>query len=577
MAFLSGSTGVIYRQFSVTIVTAMLLSVAVAIMLTPALCAAMLTSRGSAPTRGPAHAFNRWFDRLTRHYSIAVRCFVRARTCALLLWAAVTAGCAIFLVVLPQAFLPDEDQGVLYVDVQLPPGATFERTGAVLAELERSFKEQSGAALHSLFSVAGWGFSGSGQGSAMIYVRLKDRDARTQSVFEVMERARAHAATIPQASIIVMAPPAVMELGTSSGFDLQLMDRSARGHDALMAARDILLAEAAQKDSIAFAYYSGQEDSEQYRLVIRTDRAGALGLAREDINAAIATWWGGEYVNDFSDRGRTKKVYVQAEPASRVSPDSFASFSLRNSAGEMVPFSSFLSVESVVGSPKLTRYQGVPAVNIQGQAAPGKSSGQAMRAMEEAAAALPPGFDTAWTGLSFQEELSGSQAPFLAAISLLVVFLCLAALYESWSIPLALAVPAGVIGALAGVFARGMYNDIYCQIALLTIAGLSAKNSILIVEFARQLHRGGMDLVQATVQAARLRLRPILMTSLCFILGVIPLAVSSGAGAGAQNALGTAVLAGMLSATALGLFFTPLFFILVCRLFCRSQKENRTG
>lgn len=284
-------------------------------------------------------------------------------------------------------------------------------------------------------------------------------------------------------------------------------------------------------------------------------------------------------MNDFSDRGRTKKVYVQAEPASRVSPDSFASFSLRNSAGEMVPFSSFLSVESVVGSPRLTRYQGVPAVNIQGQAAPGKSSGQAMRAMEEAAAALPPGFDTAWTGLSFQEELSGSQAPFLAAISLLVVFLCLAALYESWSIPLAilLAVPAGVIGALAGVFARGMYNDIYCQIALLTIAGLSAKNSILIVEFARQLHRGGMDLVQATVQAARLRLRPILMTSLCFILDVIPLAVSSGAGAGAQNALGTAVLAGMLSATALGLFFTPLFFILVCRFFCRSQKENRTG
>ena len=577
MAFMTGSTGVIYRQFSITIVTSMVLSVAVAIILTPALCATMLHAHSHNTGLGVFGRFNRWFESFTARYTYRVEGVLTKPK----LWAggfiAALALCAVLFTQLPTAFLPDEDQGVLYVDVQLPPGASFERTERILAEIDSYFRNEESEAIQSVMTVKGWGFSGSGQGSGMVFPLLKDwgQRGKGQSAFDVMRRASARFDAIPGARIFVMAPPAVMELGTSSGFDMELMDRGSRGHRALMQAKGIMLEGAMQHPDIAYAYYSGLEDSEQYELNIDSDKAGALGLSKGDINGAIGSYWGGEYINDFSDKGRTKKVYFQAEPSYRSNVDDFYRYYLRNSKGEMVPFSSFLGVQSVTASPKLTRYQGVPSVKIEGAAAPGKSSGQAMRAMQENAAKLPDGFDYAWTGLSYQEQLSGNQAPMLYTISIIVVFLSLAALYESWTIPLAvlMAVPTGLIGALAGVWLRGMNNDIYFQIALLTIVGLSAKNSILIVEFARQLHENGKELFAATVEASRLRLRPIIMTSLCFILGVVPLAISSGAGSGAQNALGTAVMAGMITATGLGIYYTPLFFVLVTRFFTRRKAQ----
>ena len=575
MAFMAGSTGVIYRQFSITIVTAMVLSVVVAIVLTPALCATMLHSHAPVAGGGFFGKFNIWFGAVTRRYTVQVRSILKKPKRWIAAFIALLAVCAVLFARLPSAFLPDEDQGVLYVDVQLPPGASFERTEAVLATIDGYFRNEEKASVKSVMTVVGWGFSGTGQNSAMVFPLLKDWSERGkgQGAFDIMARAQARFDAIPGAQVYVLAPPAVMELGTSSGFDMELMDRAGSGHEALFRARDILLEKAAGRPEILYARYSGLEDAEQYELKIDNDKAGAHRLTKGDINGAIGAYWGGEYINDFSDKGRTKKVYVQAEPSFRASVDDFHRYHIRNAKGEMVPFTSFLGVKSVKDSPRLTRYQGVASVKIEGAAAPGKSSGQAMTAMEESAAALPAGFDAAWTGLSYQERMSGNQAPLLYSISIIVVFLSLAALYESWTIPLAvlLAAPTGVIGALGGVFLRGMNNDIYFQIALLTIVGLSAKNSILIVEFARQLHEGGKELFAATLEAVRLRLRPILMTSLCFILGVVPLAVSGGAGSGAQNALGTAVMAGMLTATGLGIYCTPLFFVLVTRFLARKR------
>ena len=404
---------------------------------------------------------------------------------------------------------------------------------------------------------------------------LKDWSERGkgQSSFDVMERASAHFASIPDANVFVMTPPAMMELGTSSGFEMQLIDRAGKGHAALFEARDMLLGKAKESTSVADARYSGMEDAEQYDLSIDTAKAGIYGLTRGDINGVISAYWAGEDINNFSDNGRTKKVYFQADPVFRTNINDFSKYYLRNANDEMVPLSSVVKAQSIVASPSLTRYQGIPSVKIEGAAAHGKSSGQAMREMEQCASSLPPGFDTAWTGQSYQEQTSSNQAPMLYAISIIFVFLTLAALYESWTIPLAvlLAVPTGVIGALCGAYLRGMNNDLYFQIAILTIIGLSAKNAILIVEFAKTLHESGKDVLSATVEAARLRLRPILMTSLCFILGVVPLAISTGAGAGAQNALGTAVMAGMLTATGLGIYYTPLFFVLVTRIFSHRK------
>ena len=575
MAFMSSSTGAIFRQFSITLVSAMTLSVIIAIVLTPVLCATMLRPADHASHEGFFGKFNRGFDSLTRHYTTQLNGVLKKICIWGIAFALLVVVCGVLFMRLPSSFLPDEDQGTLYVDVQLPPGATIERTKKVVEEIDAYFRTVEKDSIQSVMSVIGWGFSSTGQNSAMVMPLLKDWSERGkgQSSFDVMERASAHFASIPDANVFVMTPPAMMELGTSSGFEMQLIDRAGKGHAALFEARDMLLGKAKESTSVADARYSGMEDAEQYDLSIDTAKAGIYGLTRGDINGVISAYWAGEDINNFSDNGRTKKVYFQADPVFRTNINDFSKYYLRNANDEMVPLSSVVKAQSIVASPSLTRYQGIPSVKIEGAAAHGKSSGQAMREMEQCASSLPPGFDTAWTGQSYQEQTSSNQAPMLYAISIIFVFLTLAALYESWTIPLAvlLAVPTGVIGALCGAYLRGMNNDLYFQIAILTIIGLSAKNAILIVEFAKTLHESGKDVLSATVEAARLRLRPILMTSLCFILGVVPLAISTGAGAGAQNALGTAVMAGMLTATGLGIYYTPLFFVLVTRIFSHRK------
>ena len=579
MAFMSGSMGAIYRQFSITIVSSMVLSVLVAIILTPALCATMLQGGSHAAASGFFGRFNKWFDSITRRYAVGVRSVVRKPARWLGAYVVILVCCVALMVMWPTGFLPDEDQGILYVDVQLPPGASFERTEQVLEEIDTYFRTEEKDAVRSVMTVKGWGFSGSGQNSGVVFPLLKDwsERGRSQSAFAVMERAQARFSAMPGARIFVMIPPAVMELGNASGFDLEIMDRGVNDHAALMQAKDTVLQAAAKRPEVYMAWYSGLDDAEQLNLHVDSAKAGIYGLSTGEINTAIASYWGGEYINDFSDKGRTKKAYLQAEPAFRSNIDNFSSYYIRNAKGEMVPFSSFLTVESLLASPKLSRYQGVPSVKIGGIVSPGKSSGQTMEAMEEIVKELPAGFDHAWTGISFQERMSGNQAPLLYAVSILVVFLGLAALYESWAIPFAviMAVPTGVIGVLVSVCWRMAAFDIYCQIALLAIVGLSAKNSILIVEFARQLYEQGKDLCAATVEAAQLRLRPIVMTSLCFILGVVPLVLSQGAGSGAQNALGAAVVAGMITATGLGAYYTPLFFVQVVRLVALFSKRMK--
>lgn len=575
MAFMSGSTGAIFRQFSITLVSSMTLSVIIAIVLTPVLCATMLRPADHTSHEGFFGKFNRGFDSLTRYYTFQLNGVLKKIGLWGVAFALLVVVCGVLFMRLPSSFLPDEDQGTLYVDVQLPSGATIERTKKVVEEIDAYFRTVEKDSIQSVMSVIGWGFSSTGQNSAMVMPLLKDWSERGkgQSSFDVMERASAHFASIPDANVFVMTPPAMMELGTSSGFEMQLIDRAGKGHAALFEARDMLLGKAKESTSVADARYSGMEDAEQYDLSIDTAKAGMYGLTRGDINGAISAYWAGEDINNFSDNGRTKKVYFQADPGFRTNINDFSKYYLRNANDEMVPLSSVVNAQSIVASPSLTRYQGIPSVKIEGSAAHGKSSGQAMREMEQCASSLPPGFDTAWTGQSYQEQTSSNQAPMLYAISIVFVFLSLAALYESWTIPLAvlLAVPTGVIGTLCGAYLRGMNNDLYFQIAILTIIGLSAKNAILIVEFAKALHESGKDVLSATVEAARLRLRPILMTSLCFILGVVPLSISTGAGAGAQNALGTAVMAGMLTATGLGIYYTPLFFVLVTRIFSRRK------
>lgn len=575
MAFMSGSTGAIFRQFSITLVSSMTLSVIIAIVLTPVLCATMLRPADHASHEGFFGKFNRGFDSLTRHYTTQLNGVLKKIGIWGTAFALLVVVCGVLFMRLPSSFLPDEDQGTLYVDVQLPPGATIERTKKVVEEIDAYFRTVEKDSIQSVMSVIGWGFSSTGQNSAMVMPLLKDWSERGkgQSSFDVMERASAHFASIPDANVFVMTPPAMMELGTSSGFEMQLIDRAGKGHAALFEARDMLLGKAKESTSVADARYSGMEDAEQYDLSIDTAKAGMYGLTRGHINGAISAYWAGEDINNFSDNGRTKKVYFQADPVFRTNINDFSKYYLRNANDKMVPLSSVVKAQSIVASPSLTRYQGIPSVKIEGAAAHGKSSGQAMREMEQCASSLPPGFDTAWTGQSYQEQTSSNQASMLYVISIVFVFLTLAALYESWTIPLAvlLAVPTGVIGALCGAYLRGMNNDLYFQIAILTIIGLSAKNAILIVEFAKVLHESGKDVLSATVEAARLRLRPILMTSLCFILGVVPLAISTGAGAGAQNALGTAVMAGMLTTTGLGIYYTPLFFVLVTRIFSHRK------
>jgi len=583
MAFFGGSTGVIYRQFSVTLVSSMVLSVLVAMILTPALCATLLkpvTKGHRKAESGWFSGFFRWFNRVFdksswKYQSLVGRMIARTGR-YMVIYAALAAVMALLFFRLPTAFLPDEDQGMLFSLVQLPVGATQERTLKVLEDVERHFLVDQKEAVNSLFTVAGFSFAGNGQNMGVAFVKLKDWEERQRPdlrVKAVAGKAMGAFSQFRDAMAFAFPPPAVMELGTATGFDMQLQDRAGLGHEKLMEARNQLLGMAAQNPVLMGVRPNGQEDTPQFRLDIDQERAGALGLSLADINDTVSTAWGGSYVNDFIDRGRTKKVYIQADAPHRMLPEDLYKWHVRNRDGVMVPLSAFASAHWVSGSPRLERYNGIPSVEIIGEPAPGKSTGAAMLEMEKMASQLPQGIGFEWTGLSYQERMSGSQAPALYAISLLVVFLCLAALYESWAIPVSvmLVVPLGVLGALLAASGRGLSNDVYFQVGLLTTIGLSAKNAILIVEFAKERIEHGMGLMEAITEAVRIRLRPILMTSLAFVLGVLPLVISRGAGSGAQNAIGTGVMGGMISATVLAIFFVPVFFVVVLRLFPGRQ------
>ncbi len=571
MAFFGSSTGVIYRQFSITIVSAMVLSVIVALVLTPALCATLLkpaAAGGHGHTTGFFGWFNRTFDRNSRRYQGLVGHIISRKKPWLILYGAIVLAMAVLFVKLPTSFLPEEDQGFMYTMIQLPAGATQERSLQVLKQVEHHFLVDEKENVEAMFGIVGFSFAGSGQNAGLTFVRFKDwslRQRADQSVQAIATRAKTAFAKIRDGMIFPIVPPAVRELGNAGGFDLQLQDLGGLGHDQLMAARNQLLGMASQDPALAGVRPNGQEDTPEYRLDIDPQKATALGLSLADINSVLSSAWGGSYVNDFLDKGRVKKVYVQGDAPSRMVPEDLGKWHVRNKQGEMVPFSAFASAHWSYSSPRLERYNGQPSVNIQGGAAPGHSSGEAMKAVEALAAKLPAGIGYEWTGVSDQERSAGGQAGMLYAISLLVVFLCLAALYESWSIPFAvmLVVPLGIIGALLATQLRGLTNDVYFQVGLLTTIGLAAKNAILIVEFAKELQEQGRTLVDATLEAVRLRLRPILMTSLAFGLGVLPLVISNGAGSGSQHAIGTGVLGGMISATVLGIFFVPLFFVLV--------------
>lgn len=573
MAFFSGSTGAIYRQFSITIVSAMTLSVVVAIVLTPALCATLLKPSHGDPfgKKGLFGWFNRGFDMSNRLYQSAVARVVKHRKRYFVAYLILGAILVNLFTRLPSSFLPDEDQGIMFVMVQLPAGASLERTEAVLEKLENHFLENEKENVRGAYSVAGFSFSGSAQNSGIVFVNLRDwseRERPDQAISALINRSWGVFAQIPEAMIFAFAPPAIIELGTATGFDLQLVDRAGIGHDALMAARNQLLGMAAQDPRVVGVRANGMDDTPQFNLRIDQEKASALGVNIAEINQTLATAWGSTYVNDFIERGRVKRVYMQAESKFRMMPKDMDYWYVRNNKGEMVPISAFSTTEWGFGSPRLERFNGLSSMNIQGQAAPGISSGVAMTAMEEMVAQLPPGVSIEWVNLSYEEREAGAQGPALYTLSMIVVFLCLAALYESWAIPVSviMVVPLGVLGAVAAVLLRGLPNDVYFQVAILTTIGLSAKNAILIVEFARDLHTQGMGLVKATVEAARQRLRPIVMTSMAFVLGVTPLAISTGAGAGARNAVGTGVMGGMVAATVLAIFFVPLFFVVVISL-----------
>jgi len=579
MAFFGGSTGAIYRQFSLTLVSAMALSVLVALILTPALCATLLKPVGHGPSeRGFFGWFNRNFDRGRRSYARGVETVVRRSGRILLVYGLILAAMGVLFVRLPTAFLPDEDQGMFFVQVQGPAGSTIERTTQTLDQVARYFTTAEKDSVDSVFQVTGFNFAGRGQNGGMAFVRLKDwsvRQSPDRKVGAIIGRAMGRLSQLKDANVFAFAPPAVMELGNASGFDFELQDQAGLGHEALMQARNQLLGMAAQNPALMAVRPNGLEDTPQYRVTIDREKAQALGLSLSDINTTLSAAWGSDYVNDFMDGGRVKKVYLQADAAFRMLPDDVGRWEVRNAAGDMVPFSTFTAARWDYGSPQLERYDGVASREIMGAPAPGHSSGEAMAIMETLAKALPAGIGYQWTGLSYEERLAGSQAPALYAISIAVVFLCLAALYESWSIPFAvlLVVPLGIVGAVAAVWLRGLPNDVYFQVGLLTTMGLAAKNAILIVEFAKSLHESGRSLAEAAIEAAQQRLRPILMTSLAFILGVLPLAISNGAGSGAQNAIGIGVMGGMISATALAIFFVPVFFVLVLRLFARKRAE----
>lgn len=582
MAFFSGSTGVIYKQFSITIVSAMALSVLVALIFTPALCATMLKAipkgEHGTPKTGFFGWFNRSFDRGVRSYERGVGNMLSRKAPYLLAYVLIVVGMIWLFTRIPTAFLPEEDQGVLFAQVQTPAGSSAERTQVVIDEMRSYLLEKESGAVASVFTVNGFNFAGRGQSSGLAFIMLKPWDERdaSNSVFALAQRAQQHFFSFRDAMVFAFAPPAVLELGNATGFDVFLQDRAGIGHEKLMEARNQFLGLAAQSKVLYQVRPNGLNDEPQYHLEIDDQKAQALGVSIADINSTLSISFGSSYVNDFIDRGRVKKVYVQGQAGARMSPEDLKKWYVRNSAGTMVPFSAFAKGEWIYGSPKLARYNGVEAMEILGSPAPGYSTGEAMAEVEAIAKKLPAGVGISWTGLSYEERLSGSQAPALYALSLLMVFLCLAALYESWSIPIAvmLVVPLGIIGALLATSLRGLSNDVYFQVGLLTTIGLAAKNAILIVEFAKELHEQGRSLRDAAIEACRMRLRPIIMTSLAFVLGVVPLAISTGAGSGSQHAIGTGVIGGMLTATILAIFWVPLFFVTVSSLGQRKIADE---
>jgi multidrug efflux pump len=582
MAFFGGSTGAIYRQFSLTIVSAMVLSVLVALILTPALCATLLkpVKKGEHVKKGGFFGwFNRFFERNADRYRGGVGYILKRAGRFSLVYLLLIGAMAFFFTKLPTSFIPEEDQGVFLTMVQLPAGATLERTQEVLNKVRDHYLTSEKANVKSAFAVAGFSFAGQGQNTGMVFAQLhdwKDRKDPQQSVKAIIGRAMGSFSRIKEAMVFAFNIPAIPALGTSTGFNFFLQDRGGLGHDKLLEARNQLLGMAAQNPGLARVRPNGMEDTPQYNLDIDYEKAMALGVSISDLNSTLSSAWGSSYVNDFIHQGRVKKVYLQADAPFRMQPEDLGLWYVRNNKGEMVPFSAISKGNWSFGSPRLERYNGNPAIEIVGEAAPGKSSGDAMSLIGDLVAKLPAGISYEWTGASFQEQQAGTQAPVLYAISLLVVFLSLAALYESWSVPVSvmLAVPIGVLGALLAAYSRGMENDVYFQVGLLTTIGLSAKNAILIVEFAKRRYDLGKDLVEATIKACRQRLRPILMTSLAFMLGVLPLAQSTGAGANSRHAIGTGVLGGMLSATVLAIFFIPLFFVVVIRLFTKHRDSQ---
>jgi multidrug efflux pump len=581
MAFLQGSTGVIYRQFSITIVSAMVLSVVIAIVLTPALCATLLrpvAKGGHRSEHGFFHWFNRGFESGNRRYQGVVAHILGRTGRYLVIYLGLASIMGLLFFRLPTAFLPDEDQGFLIAMVQTPVGATRGRTDRVLEQMKDYFLNQEKDAAVSIFTIAGWSFSGGGQNSGIGFVQLKDWSERKEArlgVFAIQERANEALGQIKDAVAYAFAPPPVFDLGNSAGFDFYLKDNNGQGHEALTAARNQFLDMASKDKLLTNVRPNGEEDAPQFRLDLDPERAASFGLSMSDVNDTLAVAWGGRYIDDFIDRGRVKHVIVQADAPFRMVPEDFKRWYVRNAQGNMVSVGSFANSHWEFGSPRLQRYNGVAAMDINGEAAPAVSSGEAMQEVEKLVARLPAGFTAEFTGQSYQERAAGAQTPLLYSLSLIVVFLCLAALYESWSIPVAIlmAAPLGIIGAVLATALRGLERDVYFQVAMLTTIGLASKNAILIVEFAKENVEKHMHVIEATLRAVRDRLRPILMTSLAFGIGVLPLALATGPGAGAQRAIGTGVFGGMVAGTFLGILFIPLFFVIVQRLF-HSLNED---
>ncbi|ENW03053.1 multidrug efflux RND transporter permease subunit AdeJ [Acinetobacter beijerinckii] len=599
MAFFGGTTGVIYRQFSITLVTAMILSLIVALTFTPALCATLLKQHDPNKEQSNGifarffRGFNNGFEKLSEKYQGGVNRMTHHKFFSGVIYIVVIAALVGLYKMLPSSFLPEEDQGVVMTLVQLPPSASLERTDKVITTMTDYFLNKEKEHVESIFTVSGFSFTGVGQNAGLAFIKLKDWSERTtpeSQIGAIIQRGMALNMIVKDASYIMpLQLPAMPELGVSSGFDIQLKDVSGQGHDKLIAARNAILGMASQDKRLAGVRPNGQEDTPQYKITVDQAQAGAMGVSIADINSTMSMAWGGSYINDFVDRGRVKKVYVQGEADTRMMPEDLNKWYVRNSKGEMVPFSAFAKGEWTYGSPRLERYNGVSSVNIQGTPAPGVSSGDAMLAMEEIIGKLPSmglqGFDYEWTGLSLEERDSGNQTVPLLILSLLIVFLCLSALYESWAIPISvlLVVPLGIVGAFTmtwlGMVIKGDPNlsfNIYFQVAIVAVIGLSAKNAILIVEFAKELQEKGEELFEATLHAAKMRLRPIIMTTLAFGFGVLPLALASGAGAGSQHSVGYGVLGGVISSTLLGIFFIPVFFVWIRSIFKYKPKTLNT-